>query len=153
MRFTQSMKATFIILVFCTFFHTWNDRRKILCSHPWKVDYIKTLQGTNKPLSTKQILEIDSTPPKCGQIISFKQDNTCEVKNKGNGFWSDIDKSKWSLDDMGNIRFRNTDPRLQPGFALIIRSINNDSIIFYIESWGIESGKKLLTVHKLGRVK
>ena len=94
------MKVLIILLAISPFLKYSEEYEKILCSHSWRVEYIKTLRGTDDPLSTKHISEIVNTPPLCGQVLTFKKDKTCEVQNRGKG--------RWTADDNAtSIRFVN----------------------------------------------
>lgn len=147
------MKSGFLILALFTFIYPAENFKKVLCSHSWKVEYVKTINGTNDPNSTLPISEIDSTSPSCGQIITFMEDSTCKVENKGKGWWSEIDKFNWHLDNSGNLKFRNKGIRFQNGFSLLLLSFNNDSIILYEPGRAIESPNLMVTVHLLKRIK
>jgi len=148
-----NIKSGFIIVLFTSFFSTGNFK-KVLCSHPWKAEYIKTIHGTHDPYSKLPVSEMHNTPPLCGQSITFKEDSTCLVQNRGQGWWSEVDKYNWSIDDSsGNLKFRNKGSRFQYQFGLRVLSFNEDSIIFYTPNTSFEGGHLSVTVYKLKKVK
>jgi len=147
------MKAGILLLALITTSISTQNFKDVLCDHPWQVEYIKTINGTNDPNSALPASEMATTPPLCGQIISFKEDSTCEVKNKGKGMWSEVDKCLWSIDKPGNLKFRNKGLQFEYGFTLSLLSFSKDSILLYTTATGIESGVSSVTVYKLKNVK
>ena len=147
------MKLGFLMLALFTIIYPKENFKKVLCAHSWKVEYIKIINGTNDPNSSLPISVIDSAPPLCGQIITFIEDSTCKVEKKGKGWWSEIDKFNWHLDNSGNLVFRNKGIRFQNGFSLLLLRFNKDSIILYEPARGIESSELMVTVHILKKIK
>lgn len=127
--------------------------KQILCSHPWKAEYFKTIHNTDDPHAINNLTSIDSFPPRNGQVITFKMDHTCEVQNMGLGLWNEIEKCKWTVDDSGNLRFRNSGYQFQYSFVLSKLHFNSDSIVLYTSSQGIESESLYVKVYKLSKPK
>lgn len=150
--FKLHMKLVFLILVLSSFIFSTKLYKGVLCAHAWKVEYIKTIKGTNDPNSELPISEIHASPPLCGQIITFKENYTCQVQNKGQGGLSEVDKFNWSIDESGNLKFKNKDSQVPFQFILQVLSFNKDSIIFYSPAIGIESGVRTVTVYMLKSV-
>ena len=143
------MKPLLVILVLHFFSFPAENFKKILCSHPWKAEYMKSIDGTNDPNSLKIPVEFYNTPPFCGQIITFKNDHTIKVEKNGTGLWSEAVKCNWSMDSSGNLFFQSKADQIKNRFYLKVLSYNNDSIIFYQQAIGIETGISRVTVYKV----
>jgi hypothetical protein len=141
-----------IILAISLIIFLANDNSKIITSHPWIVESIKIYNGDN-PHNLSHVQSIEDNPPFSGQIITFKPDHFCEIKNKGNGIMSRLDLYKWSLDKSGNIIFRNKDSRITDQFTLLLLDLSDDSLLIYQSQIGIETGKKSITVYTFKKVK
>jgi len=131
------MKFGILLLALYAFIYPNENFKKVFGSHSWKVEDIKIIKGTNDPNSKLPISKIDSSPPLCGQIITFMKDSTCKVEKKGKGWWSEIDKFNWHLSESGNLKFRNKGTSFQNGFTLFLLSFNRDSILLYEPARGI----------------
>lgn len=128
------------------------DLENIITASKWKVVSVNLYSGKTFPANSEKPLTKDNTPPLCGQIITFNNDHSCTVNNKGSGFWSTLEQYNWFIDNKGNLLFKSTVKGSYGLKTLYVNSANPDSILIYTQA-GIatESGKYALTVYKLKR--
>lgn len=138
-----------MVLLWITITLSGDEFKNVLYGHSWKVTYWKTINGTNDPRSTIPASQVLTAPPFCGQILTFKNDSTCIVENRGKGMFSGLDNMNWYLDDEGAIIFRNKGRQFRHRFALRILSYSDDSIRLYQSGVGIHSGELFVNVYKL----
>jgi hypothetical protein len=126
---------------------------EVLCSHKWKVAYVKMYEGDKFPTGKSKLI-MDSDRSNSGQVVSFQTDHSCKAFNKpGSMFWNLIDNYTWSVEGEDVLRFSGNKTVYNSTTVYNIYSFNADSILLYNIGVGIENGRKEISVTKLVDVK
>ena len=117
----------------------------------WRIEGIVIKQGTDNPdevVPENQITVIDTGNILKG-IIYLKYDETIIIKEGDSNFYFGFyNQYQWELKDNDFILFKRfgNDGRIIQSFGYNVRFTSDDKMQWFIESTGIESGKKSLRI-------
>ena len=98
-----------VVLIFLLHFFVQNQKNNlynILIDSEWKVHSIETI-NLESETDIHPKISLDTSSVFRGQVITFNNDHTCELKNDGQGLWSNVRTFKWRLESDNSLIFQS----------------------------------------------